>query len=318
MATITAPEPGLEQPPELDDSGYEPRTPEWIRRIPTWLWVGRRADRADGAVGVHAHALPERPVLDGRGDHDRDRAASAGQDPPRPALRRQPAAVLHAAAPVDQGVRRLGRRHPLVVGAVRDPDDPRRRLGRLEAVRSPRRRDGGDPVRVQRLADLVRAGDAHVRADGTVGRARHDLLRARVRRAPAPLAVRVRRGAGGDALHPLVGHLLLHRLGDLADPLAAGPDRPGSDCCCCATRSSPTSLPGSCTCRGLRRCCFRSPTRPRRGTRRRGSARRSRSLGTCSAATRSRWCWCSPPRSGWRRCSPVRSAAAPRRPSCSR
>jgi mannosyltransferase len=41
MATITAPqpEPDLEQRPELPDSGYEPRTPSWIRRIPTWLWV---------------------------------------------------------------------------------------------------------------------------------------------------------------------------------------------------------------------------------------------------------------------------------------
>ncbi len=48
MATITAPEPGLEQPPELDDSGYEPRTPEWIRRIPTWLWV------VGGLIGLMA------------------------------------------------------------------------------------------------------------------------------------------------------------------------------------------------------------------------------------------------------------------------
>ena len=39
MATITAPQPELGQRPGLPDSAYEPRTPAWIRRIPTWLWV---------------------------------------------------------------------------------------------------------------------------------------------------------------------------------------------------------------------------------------------------------------------------------------
>ena len=48
MATITAPQPDLGDPPELDDSGYQPRTPEWIRRFPTWLWV------TGGLIGLMA------------------------------------------------------------------------------------------------------------------------------------------------------------------------------------------------------------------------------------------------------------------------
>jgi mannosyltransferase len=48
MATMTAPEPGLEEPTGRDVSGYEPRTPDWIRRIPAWLWV------VGGLIGLMA------------------------------------------------------------------------------------------------------------------------------------------------------------------------------------------------------------------------------------------------------------------------
>jgi mannosyltransferase len=39
MATATAPQPELEQRPAPSDPDYAPRTPAFIRRIPTWLWV---------------------------------------------------------------------------------------------------------------------------------------------------------------------------------------------------------------------------------------------------------------------------------------
>ena len=39
MATITAPHPELDEGPGVDDPGYAPRTPDWVRRVPTWLWV---------------------------------------------------------------------------------------------------------------------------------------------------------------------------------------------------------------------------------------------------------------------------------------
>jgi mannosyltransferase len=39
MATITAPRPELDKPAGADDAGYSPRTPDWVRRVPTWLWV---------------------------------------------------------------------------------------------------------------------------------------------------------------------------------------------------------------------------------------------------------------------------------------
>ena len=39
MATITAPRPELDERADDDDPGYAPRTPDWVRRIPTWLWV---------------------------------------------------------------------------------------------------------------------------------------------------------------------------------------------------------------------------------------------------------------------------------------
>jgi mannosyltransferase len=39
MATITAPRPGVDAPGKpLSD--YGPRTPDWVRRVPGWLWIG--------------------------------------------------------------------------------------------------------------------------------------------------------------------------------------------------------------------------------------------------------------------------------------
>jgi mannosyltransferase len=40
MATVTAPQPGVGT---LDQQGlpdYAPRTPDWVRRVPAWLWIG--------------------------------------------------------------------------------------------------------------------------------------------------------------------------------------------------------------------------------------------------------------------------------------
>ncbi len=39
MATVTAPQPGVTSPGE-PVSTHTPRTPDWVRRVPTWLWVG--------------------------------------------------------------------------------------------------------------------------------------------------------------------------------------------------------------------------------------------------------------------------------------
>ena len=40
MATVTAPRPDVGTPDEPGISGYVPRTPDWVRRVPSWLWIG--------------------------------------------------------------------------------------------------------------------------------------------------------------------------------------------------------------------------------------------------------------------------------------
>jgi mannosyltransferase len=40
VAAVTAPPPGIAAPDRQDVSGWEPRTPDWVRRIPAWLWIG--------------------------------------------------------------------------------------------------------------------------------------------------------------------------------------------------------------------------------------------------------------------------------------
>src|SRR5205807_4612478 len=141
----------------------------------------RRADRAACDLRVSAHALHLGPVLDGRGDHHRGLLALAERYPWPTSPRREPAAVLSAAAWMDVRVRlkRIG--HPLAVAAVWAADSAGWNVGRLEPVWPPSGGDGCGAVRVQRLAHLLRAGDAHVRADGAAGDRRHRRLRARVR-----------------------------------------------------------------------------------------------------------------------------------------
>ncbi|MGI8712045.1 MAG: glycosyltransferase family 39 protein [Solirubrobacteraceae bacterium] len=41
MATVTAPRPGADaDAPQSPGSEYTPRTPDWVRRVPAWLWIG--------------------------------------------------------------------------------------------------------------------------------------------------------------------------------------------------------------------------------------------------------------------------------------
>jgi mannosyltransferase len=40
MATVTAPRPGVGAPDGSGVSSHEPRTPDWVRRVPSWLWIG--------------------------------------------------------------------------------------------------------------------------------------------------------------------------------------------------------------------------------------------------------------------------------------
>lgn len=39
MATVTAPPPGVDAR-QASRSEYTPRTPDWVRRVPAWLWIG--------------------------------------------------------------------------------------------------------------------------------------------------------------------------------------------------------------------------------------------------------------------------------------
>ncbi len=39
MATATAPDPKVGASRSADEPQYAPRTPDWVRRVPTWLWV---------------------------------------------------------------------------------------------------------------------------------------------------------------------------------------------------------------------------------------------------------------------------------------
>jgi mannosyltransferase len=39
MAAVTAPRTGVDTPALPDAPGYEPRTPDWVRRVPGWLWI---------------------------------------------------------------------------------------------------------------------------------------------------------------------------------------------------------------------------------------------------------------------------------------
>jgi uncharacterized membrane protein len=40
MAAVTAPPPGVTAPDRRDVRNWEPWTPEWVRRVPAWLWIG--------------------------------------------------------------------------------------------------------------------------------------------------------------------------------------------------------------------------------------------------------------------------------------
>ena len=96
---------------------------------------------------------------------------------------------------------------------------------------------------------------------------------------------------GADALHPVVGDLLLGGCGRSPDPGMAAQRRPPR---AAARRdASRSSAPGFCTSRGCPTSSTRPPTRPHPGTPRRGSARRCSCRATCSAATGSRSRCCS-------------------------
>lgn len=40
MVTVTAPRSGLGAPEQQESPGDIPRTPDWVRRVPAWLWIG--------------------------------------------------------------------------------------------------------------------------------------------------------------------------------------------------------------------------------------------------------------------------------------
>ena len=80
------------------------------------------------------------------------------------AARRLAAAVLHAAARLDERLRDHGGGDPRAVAAVRAALDPGRVLGGARAVRHAGRLDGGGAGGDQPVPHAVRAGDAHVRA----------------------------------------------------------------------------------------------------------------------------------------------------------
>ena len=93
---------------------------------------------------------------------------------------------------------------------------------------------------------------------------------ARLRVPPARVPAAVRRAAGGDPLHPQLGHVRRRRhRWSRSCRCSWRRERPPR--ACCATPSSATA-PRSCsTCRGCRRCSSRPPTPGRRGSTRRAS-----------------------------------------------
>ena len=141
-----------------------------MRRVPTWLWVSGGLIALMALSAFDAQPLPQRPVLDGRGDHDRDHSAPAvGQIPQVLRYDGNPPLyymLLHVWMRAFGDSVDATHSLSLLFGLLTIP------AGGWGGWRLFGRRagdDGGDPVRVQRVADLVRPGDPDVRVDGSLG-----------------------------------------------------------------------------------------------------------------------------------------------------